>query len=138
MHQKATKYFRAVLMQAILIIPSLTSYQLMINYFTKYRRNNLNIKAPEQWAIWIGPAQQAVSGNLCNPAPCRLIISKIINIPTMMMVIVMMRIMRIQRLVCCLIVINILIWGKISYLQSKSFFLSSLPLRSVEKNEYNI
>ena len=50
-----------------------------------------------------------------------------------MTVIVMMRIMRIQRLVCCLIVINILICGKISYLQSKS-----LPLRSEEKNEYNI
>ena len=28
-------------------------------------------QAPEQWAIWVGPAQQAVSGNLCNPAPCR-------------------------------------------------------------------
>ena len=26
MHQKATKYFRSTLMQAILIIPSLTSY----------------------------------------------------------------------------------------------------------------
>ena len=61
-----------------------------------------------------------------------------IMVMIVMMVIVMMRIMRIQRLVCCLIVINILIWGKISYLQSKSFFLSSLPLRSEEKNEYNI
>ena len=33
----------------------------------------LIFQAPEQWAIWIGPAQQAVSGNLCNPAPCRFI-----------------------------------------------------------------
>ena len=61
----------------ILIIPSLTSYQLiLINHYIKYRRNNLNIKAPEQWAIWIGPAQQAVSSNLCNPAPCRLIFAR--------------------------------------------------------------
>jgi len=33
---------------------------------------NILLDAPEQWAIWIGPAQQAVSSNLCNPAPCSL------------------------------------------------------------------
>jgi hypothetical protein len=33
---------------------------------------NIFIESPEQWPIWIGPAQQSDSGNLCNPNPCSL------------------------------------------------------------------
>jgi len=33
---------------------------------------NIYMDQPEQWAIWIGPAQQAVSRRLCNAAPCSL------------------------------------------------------------------
>ena len=36
------------------------------------RFENINIFAAEQWPIWIGPAQQAISGNPCNPQPCSL------------------------------------------------------------------
>ena len=38
---------------------------------------NIILDAPEQWAVWIGPAQQSVSSSLCNPHPCRL--TKIIS-----------------------------------------------------------
>uniref|UniRef100_A0A7S4DPC9 Uncharacterized protein n=1 Tax=Lotharella globosa TaxID=91324 RepID=A0A7S4DPC9_9EUKA len=31
---------------------------------------NIVIDEPEQWAIWIGPAQQSDSDNLCAPHPC--------------------------------------------------------------------
>ena len=30
------------------------------------------MESPEQWAIWIGPAQQSVSRRLCHAAPCSL------------------------------------------------------------------
>ena len=33
---------------------------------------NIYMDAPEQWAVWIGPAQQAVSDNLCAARPCSL------------------------------------------------------------------
>jgi len=33
---------------------------------------NIYLEAPEQWAIWMGPAQQAVSSNLCHASPCSL------------------------------------------------------------------
>jgi len=33
---------------------------------------NIILDAPEQWAVWIGPAQQSVSSSLCNPHPCSL------------------------------------------------------------------
>ena len=45
---------------------------------------NIILDAPEQWAIWIGPAQQSVSSSLCNPHPCRLTVMKITMV--MMMV----------------------------------------------------
>ena len=32
---------------------------------------NIVLEAPEQWAIWIGPAQQSVSSGLCTAHPCR-------------------------------------------------------------------
>ena len=48
------------------------SFEYFVNYLLNISRICILIfQAPEQWAIWIGPAQQAVSGNLCNPAPCR-------------------------------------------------------------------
>ena len=46
---------------------------------------NIILDAPEQWAVWIGPAQQSVSSSLCNPHPCRLTVMKITMV--MMMVI---------------------------------------------------
>lgn len=33
---------------------------------------NITINKPIQWPIWIGPAQQAISGNPCNANPCSL------------------------------------------------------------------
>lgn len=33
---------------------------------------NITIYQAEQWPIWIGPAQQAISSNPCNPSPCSL------------------------------------------------------------------
>jgi polygalacturonase len=33
---------------------------------------NIFIDQPEQYAIWIGPAQQADNGDLCHPNPCSL------------------------------------------------------------------
>lgn len=33
---------------------------------------NITMIAPEQWGIWIGPAQQSISGNVCHPSPCSL------------------------------------------------------------------
>jgi len=33
---------------------------------------NIYIEAPEQWAIWIGPAQQSDSSSLCAAHPCSL------------------------------------------------------------------
>jgi hypothetical protein len=33
---------------------------------------NITMEAPEQWGIWIGPAQQADSRNLCAAHPCSL------------------------------------------------------------------
>lgn len=33
---------------------------------------NIVMYEPEQWPIWIGPAQQASSINVCNPEPCSL------------------------------------------------------------------
>jgi hypothetical protein len=33
---------------------------------------NITINKPIEWAIWIGPAQQAISANPCNAAPCSL------------------------------------------------------------------
>jgi hypothetical protein len=33
---------------------------------------DIEVFAAEQWPIWIGPAQQAISGNPCNPQPCSL------------------------------------------------------------------
>ena len=38
---------------------------------------NIILDAPEQWAVWIGPAQQSVSSSLCNPHPCRLMIKMV-------------------------------------------------------------
>ena len=37
-------------------------------------------QAPEQWAIWIGPAQQAVSSNLCHASPCRSHLAPVANV----------------------------------------------------------
>ena len=33
---------------------------------------NIYMDSPEQWAIWIGPAQQSVSRRICHAAPCSL------------------------------------------------------------------
>ena len=33
---------------------------------------NILIEEPQQWAIWIGPAQQADNPNPCHPGPCSL------------------------------------------------------------------
>ena len=42
-------------------------------YFTDTISNYFKIcsQAPEQWAIWIGPAQQSDSSSLCAAHPCR-------------------------------------------------------------------
>eukprot|EP00978_Attheya_sp_CCMP212_P032384 scaffold126150_cov60-Attheya_sp.AAC.20 len=34
--------------------------------------SNITLESPQQWAIWIGPAQQAISSNICTPNPCSL------------------------------------------------------------------
>ena len=58
---------------------------------------------------------------------------RVVTVIVMTVIVMMvMRIMRIQRLVCCLIVINILVLGKISYLLSKSF-LSVVCFRDLKK-----
>lgn len=33
---------------------------------------NITMIEPEQWGIWIGPAQQSISGNPCKASPCSL------------------------------------------------------------------
>ena len=33
---------------------------------------NIYMDSPEQWAIWIGPAQQSVSRRICHAEPCSL------------------------------------------------------------------
>ena len=33
---------------------------------------NIAMEEPAQWAIWIGPAQQADSGDPCHANPCSL------------------------------------------------------------------
>ena len=64
---------------------------------------NIILDAPEQWAVWIGPAQQSVSSSLCNPHPCRLmmIASIMVNwsiIMMMVMLIIMAMMMSFQSL----------------------------------------
>ena len=51
---------------------------------------NIILDAPEQWAVWIGPAQQSVSSSLCNPHPCRLIIKMAVIMAMMTTTMVMM------------------------------------------------
>ena len=53
---------------------------------------NIILDAPEQWAVWIGPAQQSVSSSLCNPHPCRLmmIASIMVNWSIIMMMVMLM------------------------------------------------
>jgi len=41
-------------------------------YISDVLYENIVIDNPEQWAIWIGPAQQADTRNLCHPHPCSL------------------------------------------------------------------
>lgn len=31
---------------------------------------NITMVEPEWWGVWIGPAQQSISGNICHPSPC--------------------------------------------------------------------
>ena len=51
---------------------------------------NIILEAPEQWAVWIGPAQQSVSSSLCNPHPCRLIIMMVVLIMVNWSIVMMM------------------------------------------------
>jgi len=41
---------------------------------------NIYIEAPEQWAIWIGPAQQSDSSSLCAAHPCSLCWPQLANV----------------------------------------------------------
>eukprot|EP01083_Nonionella_stella_P279756 951580_1 len=38
---------------------------------------NITMIEPEWWGVWIGPAQQSISGNICHPSPCSMCWPKI-------------------------------------------------------------